>query len=211
MGKNSVSESEITRQQAQPGAHVETPGAAGSPLPPPPGLGPLQGALGRESVRGGGFPVGAFVFPATRLRAGQKNPFNWTPFLTGSPTHPSDSYLRQSEVKDRRTSAWFLCLNHLFFFFFPSLCFYNSQELDCHFSSFLTQGKNVFSPSHLGFSPSPSHLAVSILPGVSAIWNSLALSQLYYQNQRGSRLFYPHSMQEMKQSRACSQFDRLQV
>lgn len=121
MGKNSVSESEITRQQAQPGAHVETPGAAGSPLPPPPGLGPLQGALGRESVRGGGFPVGAFVFPATRLRAGQKNPFNWTPFLTGSPTHPSDSYLRQSEVKDRRTSAWFLCLNHLFFFFFP-LC-----------------------------------------------------------------------------------------
>lgn len=39
-----------------------------------------------------------------------------------------------------------------------------------------------------------------MLPWVSAILNSLALSQLFYQNQCGSRLFYPRSMQEIKQS-----------
>lgn len=76
-------------------------------------------------------------------------------------------------------------------------------------SSSLTRVRTSFRA--LVQAPVPSHCAGSALPWVSTARHSLASSQLFYQNPCGSRLFYPPSMQKIKQSQACSQRDRLRV
>lgn len=140
-----------------------------------------------------------FSPPIMRLRVAYEKPAHCPLLLCCLPLKPQTLSQASPYPNEAGSMKSWLPTNCLFLFELlyylkPSPCSYGGQRL-----------------ASLSHTRSPSHLAVSFLLWVSAIFSSLAPSQLFYQNHQGSRLFYLCAVQKRKQSQACSQFDRLQV